>query len=112
MRHLRDRLKFMESAPKYGARAALWLILAVTAHLISCADSLAPPDEPDGPLAIGGFGSNNPNDTAVGALLGPSGFTGCSVAFISERFGITAARCVAPRRDALQRGTRPPRDAN
>ena len=70
------------------------LITAVLSILCSCAgeDTLA--------SASSNFDEFNPNQispnqSAVGALFNSTGYTGCSVAFLSDRLVVTAARCVA-----------------
>lgn len=62
-------------------------------------------DEAIAPMVPTPVGANQqviPNQTAVGALINASGQpTGCSVAFIGERFALTAARCIGEANPSL-----------
>ena len=74
-----------------NAPPSLVAILTLMLSLFACA-------QPETPAVDGGGFEGNTGtleaQTRVGALFTPQGYTQCSVAFISDRFALTAARCV------------------
>ena len=91
----------LHQSPLSSATAKVLILVTVSIGLVlSCAK-----DEALAPMVDAPIGANQqtlPNAAAVGALINSAGqVTGCSVAFIGERFAITAARCISQANPAL-----------